>query len=83
MTKCVTRGTSWGNPFYVGKPKVAGDVFACETNEIAVERYIRHFEGDARLCSLIRQFLRGWNLACYCKPTETCHADFLLRIANE
>lgn len=83
MTKCVTRGTPWGNPFYVGKPKTPGDVFACESAEIAVERYVAHVQGDPRLCSLIRTYLRGWNLACYCKLNETCHADFLLRIANE
>lgn len=27
--------------------------------------------------------LRGKNLACWCKPGETCHADVLLEIANK
>lgn len=27
--------------------------------------------------------LRGKNLACYCKPGEPCHADVLLKLANE
>jgi hypothetical protein len=26
--------------------------------------------------------LRGKNLACWCKPTDVCHADYLLTIAN-
>lgn len=26
--------------------------------------------------------LRGWNLACWCKPDARCHADILLRLAN-
>lgn len=29
-----------------------------------------------------RSFLRGKNLACFCKPEETCHADILLKAAN-
>lgn len=84
MTKCVTRGTPWGNPFYYrpGKPK-EDNPFACASVEEAIEKYQAHVQGDARLCSLIRTWLRGWNLACYCKLTEPCHADFLLRIANE
>lgn len=27
--------------------------------------------------------LRGKNLACWCKPWNSCHADVLLRLANE
>jgi Domain of unknown function (DUF4326) len=27
--------------------------------------------------------LRGKNLACFCRLDQTCHADILLRIANE
>lgn len=27
--------------------------------------------------------LRGKNLACWCRTDEECHADFLLKIANE
>jgi hypothetical protein len=68
MTKCVTRGTPWGNPFYVGPAKTPGDPFACETNEIAVEKYTAQVQGDAVLKNLIRTWLRGWNLACYCAP---------------
>ena len=26
--------------------------------------------------------LRGKNLACWCRPGETCHADVLLELAN-
>lgn len=31
----------------------------------------------------IRACLRGKNLSCWCKPGYACHADILLRIANE
>ena len=27
--------------------------------------------------------LRGKNLACWCKPGAACHADVLLRLAND
>ncbi|OWV67900.1 hypothetical protein ATY76_13295 [Rhizobium sp. R339] len=30
----------------------------------------------------IAKALRGFNLACWCKPGEPCHADILLEIAN-
>ncbi len=30
----------------------------------------------------IRRDLRGKNLACWCKPSEPCHADILMEIAN-
>lgn len=32
--------------------------------------------------AVIRDHLRGKNLACWCKPGEPCHADVLLEIAN-
>jgi len=30
----------------------------------------------------VRKELRGKNLACWCKPSEPCHADVLLELAN-
>ncbi len=31
----------------------------------------------------IRNHLAGKNLACWCKPGEPCHADVLLKLAND
>ncbi len=31
----------------------------------------------------VQTFLRGKNLACWCRPEEACHADVLLEWANE
>lgn len=31
----------------------------------------------------VKRELKGKNLACWCKPGEPCHADILLKIANE
>lgn len=33
--------------------------------------------------ALVREKLRGKNLACWCPLDQPCHADLLLRIANE
>jgi hypothetical protein len=30
----------------------------------------------------IRTELRGYNLACWCKPGTPCHADVLIELAN-
>ena len=82
-TKCVTRGTKFGNPFRVAKSpeelKQAGFVSDNETAVGLFESIVIH---DEQLRKLIVTELRGFNLACYCKPSERCHADVLLRIAN-
>lgn len=40
-------------------------------------------EADPLLRRQIRMHLKGKNLACWCKPGQPCHADILLKIANE
>jgi hypothetical protein len=71
----VDRGSDWGNPFVI-------------SNHTEQERN--------RVCDLYEQYaiwrlsvdpkwllpLRGQNLACWCAP-KRCHADTLLRLANE
>jgi hypothetical protein len=71
----VDRGTDWGNPFVM-------------RSQTELERH--------RVCGLYEQYaqwrmtvdpewldsLRGKNLACWCAP-KRCHADTLLRLANE
>lgn len=39
--------------------------------------------GQLGLRNEIRSELRGHDLVCWCKPGDACHADALLRIANE
>ena len=36
----------------------------------------------ANPADLARHELRGFNLACWCKPGTPCHADVLLEVAN-
>lgn len=31
---------------------------------------------------IIKHYLKGKNIACWCKLTDPCHVDFLLQIAN-
>lgn len=91
-TVCVTRGTPWGNPFIVN-PHVepgskSGAVYIClPTVEDAVECYGLMLEVDnepmRELRAKIKAELRGKNLACFCPLDSPCHADILLRVANE
>ncbi len=69
--KCARPG-KFGNPFRVGI-----DGTASECVSLYAASRTGGFIGDAITA------LRGKNLACFCKPTEPCHADVLLKIANE
>lgn len=75
-TVYVGRPTKWGNPFVVGQngiktAKRAADMFAtlCELNQDFI--------------AVARDDLRGKNLACWCPIGSPCHADILLKLANE
>ena len=67
----VCRPSIWGNPFKVGPDG---------TRSECVAKYSQHI---ALLTNAVVQQLRGKNLACWCKPGTPCHADVLLKIANE
>jgi len=72
---------------YVGRPSVFGNPFAMrEHTKANRDKVCDAFEN---MCSLnpkfrerIKQELRGKDLVCWCAPAR-CHADTLLRIANE
>ena len=71
----VDRSTKWGNPYKVGR-------FGIRSAEESVTLF-RHLckaalKGSPELFSP----LRGKNLACWCKPGDSCHADVLIEIAN-
>lgn len=68
-TKSVARPAKWRNRFEVedyGRP----------------EAIRLHCESVAGRHAEIRHDLRGYNLACFCRPDQACHADLLLAIAN-
>jgi hypothetical protein len=63
----VGRGSSWGNPYVIGKHGDRAQV---------IELYRRHI-----LPQLSCKELKGKHLVCFCKPAA-CHGDLLLEKAN-
>lgn len=78
-TVCVTRPSVYGNPFKVGEKLEDGTVIS---PSLAVELYKAYLSTKPSFRGLIRRFLRGKNLACWCKLGLPCHADVLLKVAN-
>lgn len=88
-TVYVGRGSRWGNPFVVGKD---GTVQECISKYAANLLPYTHkppnngldkfYISDANLKDLEFE-LRGKNLACWCALEQPCHADLLLKWANE
>lgn len=57
-----------------------------ETPAAAVALYdwwLHHTEHGRAVAERARTELRGHDLACWCAPDQPCHADVLLRVANE
>jgi hypothetical protein len=64
------------------------DIFrADEPDALVAMAYAAHCELQCRppvqQHFQISRVLRGKNLACWCKPGTPCHADVLLRLANQ
>jgi len=51
-----------------------------------VEQFEKHFRGgldnDPKVRQMMIDELRGRDLACWCPLNQPCHADVLLRLAN-
>lgn len=69
----IGRGSTYGNPFVIGKHGTRAEVIA---------KYIAMLEANQARKKLFADALRGKDLVCFCKPAQ-CHGDYLLRIANE
>ncbi len=72
----VGRPTKWGNPFRIedsDEPTADPRANAILAFECSVTQ--RHAE--------IKSELHGKDLACWCPIGQPCHADVLLKIANE
>ena len=79
----VARPSKWGNPYPV---KVYGEE-AVAMYERAVRQAIEHpwsMPNDLWVRNIADSLdeLRGKDLACWCGPTDVCHADVLLDLAN-
>lgn len=70
----VARPTKWGNPFKI-RPG--------QSRDEAILRYRLWIDGQPELLKAAKTELRGKNLACYCPTGLSCHADYLLQIANQ
>lgn len=75
-TVYVGRGSRWGNKFRVD------DIFPASAAKAAFEDWLRKNFTDEERKSWLAP-LRGKDLACWCKIGDPCHADILLRLANE
>ena len=91
----VARPTKWGNPFTVASciaegfaqteaeaRKVCVDAFRGWLGENTDWDFANGSERRARILADIGE-LTGRDLACWCQLDQPCHADVLLRIANE
>jgi hypothetical protein len=73
----VARPSWWGNPYVVSKERTAA---MCV--QLFKERELQLQSDAPAKHAREMEKLRGKNLACFCKPGEPCHADFLLELAN-
>lgn len=82
----VDRTTMWGNPFRVGDDGVATVEQAVRLFRKLLERPDVELDKSDDLFMFrrihVQGALRGYNLACWCKPGTPCHAEILLEIAN-
>lgn len=92
----VDRATKWGNPFRLGEEYVIADddTATISVSSDKMEGVVHLYEIAIRDENVrkrynlpspeeIRAELAGRNLACWCPLDQSCHADVLLRIANE
>lgn len=72
------------NTIYVGRPTEFGNPYDWREygREQSVSIYKEEKEKHAHR-ELIRLLLKGKNLCCWCPLDQPCHADILLKIANE
>lgn len=84
-TVSVARPGRWGNPFRAGDVDHSTGKPIADVGEAVRLFDARWFQGAHAdlMRAIARAELRGSNLACWCKPGTPCHADVLLRVANE
>lgn len=85
-TICVTRPGKWGNPF-------TGNGAVCRFEECLQYPHMAYYYSDElQATEVFNRFkwmnenlhlLTGRNLACFCSLDHSCHADVLLKYAND
>jgi len=85
----VGRPTRWGNPFRPGDPDPADPRYPISSYRRAVDLFELHtgpmgnHEYDDDTLAALRTELGGRDLVCWCPADQPCHADVLLRLAND
>lgn len=89
----VSRPSKWGNRFRIGDtaerwggPGIYALVKvtdAAKAVELFEEWWRLHLDQHPKHMRAALAELRGKNLACWCSLDQPCHADVLLRLANE
>ena len=76
----VSRPSKWGNPF-----PIRGILKFNREQSIKFFRRWLLMSNNSEAMTLLYSLdeLKGKNLACFCKLREKCHADVLLKIAND
>ena len=72
--KYVGRPTKWGNPFKIT------DIDNGEKVLCLYEAWLKNQIAQGKLDVSV---LKGLDLACFCPLSSPCHADVLLRMANQ
>jgi hypothetical protein len=70
---------------YVGRPSVFGNPYQMNSEadrDTVCDNYELMVRNRPDLVAQIKRELRGKDLVCFCAP-KRCHADTLLRIAND
>ena len=76
-TVYVGRPTKWGNPYKIGDRIFTGADIEDAAHAVSCFRaFIEGQQPDTKE-------LRGKDLACWCSLDQPCHADVLLKIANQ
>lgn len=73
----VDRRSEWGNPFIMRNDSDKERDRVCDAFEEMVAKWLL-----PETIAALKKDLKGKNLACWCAP-KRCHAETLLRIANE
>ncbi|MEM6381125.1 MAG: DUF4326 domain-containing protein [Pseudomonadota bacterium] len=93
----VGRPTRWANFYRVGQPMCRETIlrwghslrdfknldYCCTDAADAVRRFTAVLGFDEAIWPQLKAELGGKNLACWCALDQPCHADVLLKIAND
>ena len=80
--KYVGRPSRWGSRYVFRAADLKPGRILLADRAAVVAQYEADLRADPERLALVRDQLRGHDLACYCPLDEQCHADVLLRLAN-